>query len=183
MVLATVMNRLGVEEVAISRGGLREGVFFEHFWQHLPYPVNADMRRFSVLNIARNYEYQKPHANHVRYLADRIFEQLTPLHGYGAQERELLDAAALLHDIGALVGYHGHHKHSQTLININGLPGFSAREIALIGLIARYHRKGTPDYAEYRCLPRRAGRQVAHLFGRHVAAGGIPRAWSQRGRG
>ena len=42
------------------------------------------MRRFSVLNIARNYEYQKPHANHVRYLADRIFEQLTPLHGYGA---------------------------------------------------------------------------------------------------
>ena len=152
MVLATVMNRLGVEEVAISRGGLREGVFFEHFWQHLPYPVNADMRRFSVLNIARNYEYQKPHANHVRYLADRIFEQLTPLHGYGAQERELLDAAALLHDIGALVGYHGHHKHSQTLININGLPGFSAREIALIGLIARYHRKGTPDYAEYRCL-------------------------------
>ena len=32
------------------------------------------------------------------------------------------------------------------------MPGFSAREIALIGLIARYHRKGTPDYAEYRCL-------------------------------
>ncbi len=152
MVLGTVMSRLGVGDVTISRGGLREGVFFEHFWQHLPYPVNADMRRFSVLNIARNYEYQKPHANHVRYLADRIFEQLTPLHGYGASERELLDAAALLHDIGTLVGYHGHHKHSQTLININGLPGFSAREIALIGLIARYHRKGTPDYAEYRGL-------------------------------
>ena len=152
MVLAAVMNRLGVEEVTISRGGLREGIFFEHFWQHLPYPVNADMRRFSVLNIARNYEYQNLHANHVRYLADRIFEQLIPLHGYGARERELLGAAALLHDIGTLIGYHGHHKHSQTLININGLPGFSAREIALIGLVARYHRKGTPDCAEYRGL-------------------------------
>ena len=45
-----------------------------------------------------------------------------------------------------------HHKHSQTLININGLPGFTAREIALIGLLARYHRKGTPDCEHYRGL-------------------------------
>ena len=152
MVLASAMTRLGIKDMVVSRGGLREGIFFEHFWQHLPYPVNTDMRHFSVLNIARNYQYQKSHANHVRYLADRIFEQLAPLHGYGASEQELLCAAALLHDIGALIGYHGHHKHSQTLININGLPGFTAREIALIGLLTRYHRKGAPNCSEYRGL-------------------------------
>jgi exopolyphosphatase/guanosine-5'-triphosphate,3'-diphosphate pyrophosphatase len=72
MVLASLMERLGVDEMAISVNGLREGVFFEHFWQHLQYPVIPDVRRFSVLNLARNYQYQEQHSNHVRFLAGRL---------------------------------------------------------------------------------------------------------------
>ena len=41
--------------------------------------------------------------------------------------------------------YDDHHKHSRYLIRNAGLPGFTPREVALIALIARYHRKGTPD--------------------------------------
>ena len=147
-----VFDRLQVEALTISTSGLREGVFFEHFWQHLPYPVIPDVRRFSVLNVARNYQYEKRHASHVRFLAGRLFEQLTPLHGFGAAERELLDAAALLHDLGTVIAYDGHHKHSQTLIHYNGLAGFSRREISLIALLARYHRKGMPSRAGYESL-------------------------------
>ena len=152
LVLAGFLDRLGLDDLTISACGLREGLFFEHFWQHLPFPVIPDVRRFSVLNIARNYDYQKQHANHVRYLAGRLFDQLAPLHGYGAGEREMLDAAALLHDLGTVIAYDGHHKHSQTLIHYNGLAGFSPREIALIGLLARYHRKGSPDISTYEAL-------------------------------
>lgn len=152
LVLRTVMDGLEFDSVAVSTGGLREGIFFEHFWRHLPYPVVPDVRRFSVLNIARNYRYQKQHANHVRYLAGRLFEQLVPLHGYGPAERELLDAAALLHDLGTVIAYDGHHKHSQTLILYNGLAGFSQREIALVALLTRYHRKGTPDASGYEAV-------------------------------
>jgi len=152
LVVRVVMQTLGIDSLAVSTGGLREGIFCEHFWQHLPYPVIPDVRRFSVLNVARNYRYQKQHANHVRFLAGRLFEQLVPLHGYGPAERELLDAAALLHDLGTVVAYDGHHKHSQTLILYNGLAGFSPREIALIALLTRFHRKGTPDICGYEAV-------------------------------
>ena len=149
LVVLGALDALEVDELTISTGGLREGVFAEYFWQHLPYPVIPDVRRFSVLNVARNYRYEKRHAGHVRFLAGRLFEQLTPLHGYGAAERELLDAAALLHDLGTVIAYDGHHKHSQTLIHYNGLAGFAPREIAIIALLARYHRKGTPSREGY----------------------------------
>ena len=148
IILAGALTVLGVleplkfDEFTISTAGLWEGIFFEDFWEHLSYPVIPDPRRFSVLNVARNYRYHEQHANHVRYLAGRMFEQLQPLHECGAGERELLDAAALLHDVGIVIAYDGHHRHSQTLIQYNGLAGFTRREIALIALLARYHRKG-----------------------------------------
>ncbi len=152
MVILTIMDRLQIDSLTVSQNGLREGVFFEQFWQHLSYPVMADVRRYSVLNMARIYQYQKHHASHVRYLAGRLFEQLVPLHGYGLAEHELLDAAAMLHDLGTIISYNDHHKHSQTLIVNGGLPGYSPREIALIALLTRYHRQGTPTLSEYQLL-------------------------------
>ncbi|NQS92086.1 MAG: Ppx/GppA family phosphatase [Chloroflexi bacterium] len=152
MVLLEVMNRLSLNEIQLSVNGLREGVFFELFWGHMDPPIIPSVRSFSVLNLARTYSYEKDHANHVSFLAGRLFEQLAPLHGYDKQERDLLHAAALLHDLGRVIGYSSHHKHTQTLLEYNGLPGFTSRETALIGLLCRYHRKGQPDIADYKNL-------------------------------
>ena len=143
--VAAVLDQIGVQELSISTGGLREGIFLEYFWDHLDDPVITDVRRFAVLNLARIYGYQKNHAHHVRHLAGRLFDQLVPF----AADRELLDASALLHDLGTIIAYDGHHKHSQTLIHYNGLAGYSRREICLIALLTRYHRKGTPDIEGY----------------------------------
>lgn len=168
LVLHTLMQRLAVDSVAVSVNGIREGLFFERFWGHLPYPVIPDVRRFGVLNLARTYQYQKHHAAHVRFLAQRLFHQLTPLHGYGPDELALLDAAALLHDLGIVIGYEDHDRHSQTLIEYNGLPGFTPREIALIGLLTRYHRQGKPNATGYKMLldvgDRRLLRQLAAIL-------------------
>lgn len=152
LVVAAVLRRLDVGELTISTSGLREGIFFEHFLRHLPEPVMPDVRGFGVLNMARNYRYHEQHANHVKFLASRLFEELAPLHGYGAPERELLEAAALLHDLGTVIAYDGHHRHSQTLVHYNGLAGFTPRDIALIALLVRFHRKGSPDTAGYEAL-------------------------------
>ncbi|MFN2137023.1 MAG: hypothetical protein ACK2UK_13770 [Candidatus Promineifilaceae bacterium] len=152
MVVAAVMDRLGKDRLTVSINGLREGLFFERFWEHLSYPVAGDVRRFSVLNMARVYSYDKDHANHVRFLADRLFEQLLPLHGYGRDDLLLLDAAAMLHDLGSIIDYAGHHKHSQMLIVNRGLGGYTPREIALIALLTRYHRKGNPTPDDYASL-------------------------------
>ena len=152
VVLLKVMERFEADHITISISGLREGVFLEKFWRHLPYPVIPDVRRFSVLNMARNYGYQKKHTNHVRFLALRIYDQLAPLHGYSLRDREMLDAAAMLHDLGNVIGYEDHDKHSQTLIEYNGLAGYTPREIAIIALLTRYHRKGTPSLEGYKDL-------------------------------
>lgn len=152
MVLAAVMDRLNVDQVRISVNGVREGVFLDLFWSHLDPPIIPSVRRFSVLNLARNYQYEQDHANHVRFLAGRLFEQLGPLHGFGKPEREILYAAALLHDLGRIIGYASHHKHTQTLLEHNGLAGYTPRETALIALLTRYHRKGTPDRSGYTLL-------------------------------
>jgi exopolyphosphatase/guanosine-5'-triphosphate,3'-diphosphate pyrophosphatase len=90
------------------------------------------------------YNFQEAHTAHVQRLAWRLFDQLKPLHNFGKNEREWLGAAARLHDIGTMISYNDHHKHSQTLIVSSGLPGYSPREVAIIALLARYHRKGTP---------------------------------------
>jgi exopolyphosphatase/guanosine-5'-triphosphate,3'-diphosphate pyrophosphatase len=71
------------------------------------------------------------------------------------EERDLLWAAGLLHDIGVSVDYDDHHKHSRYLILSAGLPGYTTRETALIGQMARYHRKGSPGLGEFGPLARR----------------------------
>ncbi len=150
--LLEVMRKLDAKEIEISENGVREGLFFDFFWDHLDPPIIPSVRRFSVLNLARHYQYEKAHASHVRFLSERLFWQLAPLHGYGATELELLEAASLIHDIGRIISYSSHHRHSQTLIENAGQPGFCPREIALVGLLARFHRKGTPDITGYETL-------------------------------
>lgn len=152
LVIREILKRLNQDELTISGAGLREGLFLEEFWRDLPYPVVPDLRAFSVLNLARFFDYQAAHAEHVKFLSGRLFDQLQPLHGYGALERQWLMAAATLHDIGTAIRYNDHHKHSQMLIASNGLPGFSPREVAIIALLTRYHRKGTPDAGEFESL-------------------------------
>jgi exopolyphosphatase / guanosine-5'-triphosphate,3'-diphosphate pyrophosphatase len=56
----------------------------------------------------------------------------------------MLLAAAVLHDVGAYVGYKKHHKHSLYLISQSEVPEFTPREIDIVANLARYHRKGVP---------------------------------------
>ncbi len=141
----------GFEALEATEAGLREGVFFE---RHLSDPANPevpplfeDVRRASVENLAARYGVDRAHTQHVATLALGMFDQLARmgLHEGDAQERELLWAACMLHDIGMSVDYDDHHKHSRYLILSAGLPGFSPKEVAIVAQAARYHRKGMPD--------------------------------------
>jgi len=64
------------------------------------------------------------------------------------------------------VDYDDHHKHSQYLILNLGLPGYTPREIGLVALIARYHRKGEPDASGLGQLARKGDeRRLSRLAG------------------
>ena len=112
------------------------------------------MRTGSVLNLHNQYDdTPMAHVEHVARLALGMYDDLAAagLFEPAPAERELLWAAAMLHDIGVSVDYDDHHKHSRYLILNAGLPGWTQREIALVAQMARYHRKGSPgldDLAE-----------------------------------
>jgi exopolyphosphatase/guanosine-5'-triphosphate,3'-diphosphate pyrophosphatase len=153
IVVQTVMEVGGFEGIEVTEAGLREGVFFEHHLGGDP-PLFEDVRHASVVNLAAQYAMDpehSPHTAHVARLALGLFDELAAagVHGGDAVERELLWAAALLHDIGMTVDYDDHHKHSRYLVLNAGLPGFEQRELALIGQAVRYHRKGTPSLGPF----------------------------------
>jgi exopolyphosphatase/guanosine-5'-triphosphate,3'-diphosphate pyrophosphatase len=149
LVIDAVMEAGGFGDLEATEAGLREGVFFESYLGSPP--LFDDVRVASVHNLAAQYHADFAHTNHVARLALEMWDALATqgVHAGDREERELLWATAMLHDIGVAVDYDDHHKHSRYLILNAGLPGFSPREIALIGQGARYHRKGTPSLGEF----------------------------------
>jgi exopolyphosphatase/guanosine-5'-triphosphate,3'-diphosphate pyrophosphatase len=152
VVLDAVVDLGGFDGIEVTRAGLREGVFFEKRLFAGEAPLVPDVRAASVRDLAVLHGACVRHAEHVARLAVQLHDSLT---GAGviaprADERELLRAAATLHDLGMTIGYDGHQGHSHYLILSAGLPGFGPRELALIAQIVRYHRKGTPDLDELR---------------------------------
>jgi exopolyphosphatase/guanosine-5'-triphosphate,3'-diphosphate pyrophosphatase len=147
-ILTDVMRRGKYKRIVISGQGLREGIFFEHFMQQHS-PLIPDIRAFSVQNLARLYNYEVTHSAKVRELAVSMFDQLFPLHGFDATARELLGHAAILHDIGNAVNYYDHHKHGAYLLVNSPMQGFDHREVAILALLVRYHRKGDVSVDHY----------------------------------
>ena len=148
LVLAATLDHGGFDAIEVTEAGLREGIFFERLLGQRA--LFMDVRQESVENLAHRFETDHEHVHHVASLSLAMFDGLAAagLHELGAAERELLWAACILHDIGTAIDYDDHHRHSQYLILNAGLPGYSPRELVLIGLIARYHRKGEPDASQ-----------------------------------
>ena len=152
----TVMEIGAFEALEVTEAGLREGVFYSTLLEGRDPPLFEDVRRHSVLNLAATYATDFAHAEHVAKLALGMWDALgdAGAHPGDPRERDLLWAAAMLHDIGTAVDYDDHHKHSRYLILNAGLPGFTTRETALIGQIVRYHRKGSPSLGAAGALAR-----------------------------
>jgi exopolyphosphatase/guanosine-5'-triphosphate,3'-diphosphate pyrophosphatase len=80
----------------------------------------------------------------VATLALKLFDATRAIHALTDREREWLEYACLLHDVGVHIRYERHHKHSYYLIRNGNLRGFEPTEVEVIALIARYHRRATP---------------------------------------
>ncbi len=148
LLLDTILRRLGAADLTLCDLALREGLVLDYIDRNGAkirkverYP---DVRRRSVVELGERCGYWSGHAQQVARLALNIFDQTRSVHGLGDREREWLEFAALLHDIGVHISYERHHRHSYYLIKNGDLRGFSPEEIEIIALVARYHRQSTP---------------------------------------
>ncbi|MEO8519910.1 MAG: Ppx/GppA phosphatase family protein [Acidobacteriota bacterium] len=147
VLLDTILRRLGATELTLCDLALREGLVLDYIHRNSArirkverYP---DVRRRSVVELAERCGYWAEHAQQVARLALSIFDQTRSVHGLGEREREWLEYAGLLHDIGVHISYDRHHRHSYYLIKNGDLRGFAPQEVEVMALVARYHRQGT----------------------------------------
>lgn len=147
VVIRSAMAVTGVGAIEATEAGLREGIFFERFLEPAEPPIFPDVRGASVRNLALLHHVDVEHADRVAALALEMFDSLKAngIKAGNGRQRELLWAASMLHDVGKTIDYDDHHRHSEYLILGAGLPGYSPRELAMIALLARYHRKGEPQ--------------------------------------
>ncbi len=148
VLLDTVLKRLEATEITLCDFALREGLVLDYIQRNRKHIAQAgqypDVRRRSVIELAERCSYWPEHASQVARLSLSIFDQTRSAHVLTDREREWLEFAALLHDIGTHISYERHHKHSYYLIKNGDLRGFEPAEAELIALVARYHRKSAP---------------------------------------
>jgi exopolyphosphatase / guanosine-5'-triphosphate,3'-diphosphate pyrophosphatase len=149
IVLRRLMELSGRDELILCDKAIREGVIYDFIVRHRE-RIKAeadipDLRRRNVLALARRCQAPEVHSLHVASLALRLFDQTKRLHGLGTAERDLLEYAAILHDIGYLIHERQHHKHAYYLITHSELGGLSGNEIQVIANVARYHRRAVPQ--------------------------------------
>jgi exopolyphosphatase / guanosine-5'-triphosphate,3'-diphosphate pyrophosphatase len=147
-ILEGVMRKLRVDEMEVTTRGLRDGLMADLVRREVRPPASGLHSENAVLEglraFGRRCGYREPHAEQVAQLSLSLFDQTQRLHRLGAEERALLHAAAMLHDVGSFVSYNRHHKHSYYLLYHADLPGFTDRERELIATVARYHRRSVP---------------------------------------
>ena len=169
VLLDAILRRLGADDITLCDLALREGLILDYIRRNSKHIKHVDsipdVRRRSSVELAERCNYYAEHAQQVVRLALAIFDQTRAIHGLTDREREWLEFAALLHDIGTHISYERHHRHSYYLIRNGDLRGFDPDEIEVIALVARYHRRGTPkrSHEEYAKLPSTLRRTVRTL--------------------
>ena len=98
----------------------------------------------ACISLGRRYDFEEEHCRQDARLAVQLFDGTTELHHLDNEHRSLLYCAGLLHDIGYVDGYWGHHKTAYRLIMKAELPGLEEREKRIVANTARYHRGARP---------------------------------------
>jgi len=180
IILGEIFTELGIRFMMVSEYALREGIILDSVEKMNPRRRTnhvRDLRYSNVRHLAESLHFEKVHSRQVAKLALRLFDQTSRIHRMGVQDREYLEAAAMLHEVGLFVSHAQHHRHSYYLIRNSELLGFTENEKEIIANIARYHRKSHPKikHEGYRRLSADDQRTVAKLASILRIADGLDR--------
>ena len=167
VILQECMTLLGLTAITACERALREGMIVDWMLNHGLIEdrlrFQGSVRQRSVIHLAQKYRVDLSTAECIAGFVVSLFDQTCgTLHDWSLEERELLWAAAILHNCGHYVSHDAHHKHSYYLIRHGGLLGYTDGEIEIIANLARYHRKGPPKkkHESYQNLINGTQRQI-----------------------
>lgn len=156
---------LGLKELLVTSITLRDGLLREMATRKTWTAEFSRQIIRSAIDLGRRYEFDEPHALHVANLSQTLFHQLKDEHQLDPRYEIVLYVAALLHEIGLFVSTHSSHKHAMYLIRNSELFGLSRKDHLLAGLVARYHRRASPQptHEGYNTLDRHDRVAVAQM--------------------
>ncbi len=171
MVYLRIAELAGATSIFVPHVGVKEGILLDlmdDLAAHRGYE-ERQMRQLTsaAVVLGRRFLFDERHGLQVARLASTLFDQLSGLHGLGFTDRMILQAAAILHDVGLFISYKRHHKHSLYILLQSELPGLSELDMLLMANVARYHRKAgpTPHHEDYMRLPPAERMRVDQLAG------------------
>jgi exopolyphosphatase/guanosine-5'-triphosphate,3'-diphosphate pyrophosphatase len=153
-----LLKETDASQIIISNASIRAGILQDM----APFEKGNRLKKLAAqiisaaYSLGRKYHFDESHAERVRELSLRLFDELKTEQRMTETHRLYLEVSALLHDIGLFVGSRSHHKHSYYLISSSELFGLRKHELELIANIARYHRRAMPQrsHAPYLALDR-----------------------------
>ncbi|EHQ34177.1 Ppx/GppA phosphatase family protein [Methanoplanus limicola] len=187
-ILYTVMKECGIEKITASERSLRDGMLVDYLSKipGFPHAENMPVRKRSVRQLGRSCRIDERHAMKVSGHALSLFDSgiMAGIHNYSPKEREYLEYASYLHDIGQFLSFSGHQNHSYYVITRSQLLGFDQKEIIIIGLIAGYHRKRMPKRSDegFSSLNLKDQKKVTFLSGLLRIAEFLERSHDERER-
>jgi exopolyphosphatase/guanosine-5'-triphosphate,3'-diphosphate pyrophosphatase len=187
VLLDFLIEKCSIAQVKISESALREGMILDYIKKEkdaLGLELLADFpdpRRRSVFELLRKCDWHEKHSTHVAQMALQIFDEFQKELGLPESDRELLEYAAYMHDIGYYISHRKHHKHALYLIRYADLKGFKEQEINIMANLARYHRRSTPAkrHKRYRKLDKGVRKRVKKLAAILRVADGLDRSHYQ----
>jgi len=181
-IVERIMDHFEVNVLQVHTRGVRDGLLLTMIEQAMPRVQQPADRDTAIQRLAASCGSELAHGKHVAGLAGSIYAQLEVSLGLDPADRPLLEAAAQLQDVGYLINYDQHHKHSYHLIRHSRLEGFQPHDLELVANIARYHRGASPKrkHANFRQLSRVDRERVRKMAAILRVAGGLDRSNSQQ---
>ncbi|MCL2043359.1 MAG: HD domain-containing protein [Treponema sp.] len=158
LLLKLFLEKTGAAHIVVPFMSIREGYLVDFAME-----INADFQEdfysqiiASAVNLARKFHCDEPHSRHVANLSMKLFDALEKEHGMNRRERMMLEAAAILHDIGTFIRASGHNKHGQYIVANSEIFGLPRNELDIISNVILYHRGDPPSQSdiEYMSLQR-----------------------------
>ncbi|MFM9058035.1 MAG: HD domain-containing protein [Planctomycetaceae bacterium] len=184
-IVDALMKRFRVNTVVVHTRGVRDGLVREMIDEAVGGPADDPAERDRAIErLAVACSGEAEHGRRVAALAGRIFEQLAERFELPPGDRALLECAARLQDVGYVINYDQHHKHSYHLIRNARLPGIRAHDQELVANVARYHRGAHPKRKHENMARLSADDQVRvrRLAAILRLAGGLDRSRTQQVR-
>jgi exopolyphosphatase / guanosine-5'-triphosphate,3'-diphosphate pyrophosphatase len=183
-----ILKHFGIKKIKTSSQALREGIVLHYLKEELDdlreLEFSDNPRRRSVMELVHKCDWHENHSRHVAKMALQIFDHFRDELNLIETDRELLEYAAFMHDIGYYISHRKHHKHALYIIRNADLRGFKENEIEIMANVARYHRRSIPKMRHpfYKQLEKQDKERVKKLSGILRLADGLDRSHYQNVR-